>query len=137
MVYMFRFKLSLHPQSGWAQAAPVKGAGISNIDYRLNEFRSDGCYRVTRTKERSDSTLHYSIFLVRYWAFAFLLTWRLSANSVMPDLIRYPVPFWIALKLDFAPFLRGNETPIVFNYWSDNFHRIGGTFPGFHQRWRI
>jgi hypothetical protein len=25
--------LSLHPRSGWAQDAPSKGAGMSNIDY--------------------------------------------------------------------------------------------------------
>ena len=41
----------------------------------------------------------------------------------MPDLIRYPVPFWIALKLHFVPRLRGNDNPIVFNYWSDNSRR--------------
>ena len=25
--------LNLHPRSGWAQEAPSKGAGISNIEY--------------------------------------------------------------------------------------------------------
>jgi len=33
-------ELSLHPWNGWAQDAPLKGAGISNIEYRLHVFRS-------------------------------------------------------------------------------------------------
>ncbi|MFC1877184.1 hypothetical protein ACFL2E_07940 [Thermodesulfobacteriota bacterium] len=47
-----RAHLSLHPRSEWTQDAPLKGAGISNIEYRLHEFRSDGCrYLVKKKKE--------------------------------------------------------------------------------------
>jgi hypothetical protein len=50
--------LILHPQSEWAQEAPSKGAGISNIEYRLHEFRSDGSHILEqKKKERSDTTL--------------------------------------------------------------------------------
>ena len=36
-----RLTLILYPRSGLAQDAPSKGAGISNIEYRIHEFRSD------------------------------------------------------------------------------------------------
>jgi hypothetical protein len=43
--------LSPHPWSEWAQEVPSKGAGISNVECRLHEFRSDGCRHLEK-KER-------------------------------------------------------------------------------------
>jgi hypothetical protein len=72
--YLVTKLLSLHPRSGWAQEAPLKEVGISNIEYRLHEFRSDGSQLIKQRKiERSDTTLQYSTFLVRHSIFSFLI----------------------------------------------------------------
>jgi len=47
---------------------PLEGAGISNIEYRLHECRSG--HPLIEKEERSDSSLRYSIFLVRHSTFA-------------------------------------------------------------------
>jgi len=82
--------LSPHPRSGWAQKALSKGAGISNIEYRLHEFRSDGSQLGEQKKiEHSDTALQYSTFLVRYSLFSFIFTGSVEHFRVLHLRWRY------------------------------------------------
>jgi hypothetical protein len=79
-----RRQIILHSQSRRAQDASTKGAGISNIEYRLHEFRSDGSlFLKQKKKERSDTTLQYSTFLVRHSLFSFLFSQVNNSFSLM------------------------------------------------------
>jgi len=53
--------LSRHPRSGWAQEAPAKEAGISNIDTMNFEMMVLSLWNKMKI-EHSDTALQYSFF---------------------------------------------------------------------------